>query len=80
MTPRPSGAAHQVRDLELGLAEELGAAAGFEADERAQEHTHGRRGQSADALELRLARVRLEEGEQRPEIDRSSSSRPFWSA
>ncbi len=69
MTPRPSGSgADEVGDIELRLAEELGAAAGLEPDEAAQEHPDGRRGEPADPLELRLAGVRLEEREERAQV------------
>ena len=68
-TPRPSRRdAHQVGDVELRLAEELGAAAGLQPDERAQQHADGRAGQAADALELGLAVVGVQERQQRPQV------------
>ena len=62
------GGADEVGDVELGLAEELVAAARLEPDEAAQKHADGRGREPADPLELFLARVRLEEGEQRPQV------------
>ena len=59
---------HQVGDVELRLAEELGPAAGLEPHERAQQHADGGRGEPADALELGLARVGVQEGEQRAQV------------
>ena len=69
MTPRPSGAIRmQVGHVELRLAEELGAAARLEPDQRAQQHADGRRRQPADALELALAGVGVQEGQQRAQV------------
>jgi hypothetical protein len=67
--PRPSGRRpHEVGDLELRLAEELGPAAGLQAEERAQQHADGLARQPADALELGPARVGVEEREQRAQV------------
>jgi len=52
----------------LRLAEELGPAAVLEADQCAQQYADGRGGEAADALELVLACVRFEEGEQRAQV------------
>ena len=59
---------HQVRHVELRLAEELGAAAGLEPDERAQQHADRRGGEPADPLELGLAGVGVQEREQRAQV------------
>ena len=58
----------EVGDVELRLAEELGAAAVLEADERPQQHAHGRRREAADAGQLRLAGLGVEEGEQGAQV------------
>jgi hypothetical protein len=60
--------AHEVGDVEPRLAEELRPAVRLEADERAQQDADGLAGQAADALELGLGRVRVEEGEQRTKV------------
>ena len=62
--------AQQVGDRELRLAEELVAAALLEPDQRAQQHADGGGGEAADALELRLALVGVEEGQQRAQVGR----------
>src|SRR5215211_4632203 len=58
----------QVGDLELRLAEELRAAAVLELDERPEQHADRRRRDAADALELLLALLRVEEGEERSQV------------
>ena len=81
MTPRPSAAVRsRSGDVELRLAEELGAAAVLQADEAAQQHADGRARQAADALQLGLAGVGVQERQQRAQVERSSSGRPFSSA
>src|SRR3954471_20450351 len=67
--PAPVGRrTQQVGDVELRLAEELGASAVLETDQRTQEHTHRLRRQTADAGELCLAVVGVEEGQQRAQV------------
>ena len=60
--------AQEVGDVELRLAEELVAAAVLEPDERAEQHAHGLRREAADARELGLAGVGVEEGQKRPQV------------
>ena len=67
----------QIGDVELRLAEELDPAAGLQADERAQQHPHGLRRQAADALELGLAGVGVEEGEQRAQVGEVEQRQPL---
>ena len=62
------GHAQQVGEVELRLAEELRPAAVLELDERAEQDADRGRRDSADPLELGLALVGLEEGEQRPQV------------
>ena len=69
--------AEKVRDLELRLPEELVAAAVLEADERAQEDPHGLRRQAADALQLGLSVVGVEEGEQGAEVGEVEERQPL---
>ena len=67
--PRPSGASRRRSAIvELGLAEELRAAAVLDRDELAQQHADRLRGHAADALERVLALVRVEVGEQRAQV------------
>jgi hypothetical protein len=65
--PVRRGAQH-VRDVELRLAEELGPAAGLQPHEGAQQHADGLARQPADALELGLAGLGVEEGQQRAQV------------
>ena len=58
----------QVGDVELGLAEELVAAAGLERDERAQEDSDRLRGETADSLQLGSTCVGVEEGQERAQV------------
>ncbi len=60
--------AQEVRDVELGLAEELGPAPRLEPDERAQENAHGLGREAADAPQLLASAVRVEEREQRAQV------------
>ena len=75
------GGAQEIGDVELGLAEELGAPARLERDERAQEHADRLRGEAADPLQL-LAGPPSESRNVRSarRSDRSRSGRPFSSA
>ena len=58
----------EIGNVELGLAEELVAAAGLERDERAQEDADGLRRQAADALQLLPSALGVEEGQERAQI------------
>jgi hypothetical protein len=58
----------QVADLELRLAEELGAAAVFEFDQRAQEYADRLTGDTADPFQVLLPGVRVEMREQRTQV------------
>ena len=81
MMPRPSRRrAQQVLDRELGLAEELVAAAVLQPDERAQQHPDRLRRDAADAFEVGLAVVGVEVLSSARRSERSSSGRPFSSA
>ena len=55
----------QVVDVELWLTEELVAAAVLQPGERSQQDPDRLRGDTADAGELRLAGIRIEEGQER---------------
>ena len=67
----------QVGDRELRLAEELVPAALLEPDQRAQQHADRRARQPADALQLRLALVGVEEGQQRAQVGEVDQRQPL---
>src|SRR3954471_18362983 len=76
--PAPVGRrTQQVGDVELRLAEELGASAVLETDQRTQEHTHRLRRQTADAGELCLAVVGVEERQQRAQVGKVEQRQTF---
>ena len=60
--------AQEVGDVELGLAEELGAAAVLEPDERAQEHADGLAARGRRCPSAPPARVGVEEREQGAQV------------
>ena len=70
MTPRPSGARRIRWSIDdLGLAEEQLGILLLELDQLAQQHAGGGRRQAADGLQLGLALVAGEVGEQVDEVD-----------
>ena len=60
--------AQEIGHVQLGLAEELRAAAVLDRDELAQQDADRRGGDAADALQRLLARIRVEVGEQRAQV------------
>ena len=69
MIPRPfASTPEKVRDLELRLAEELASSAVLERDERAQEDADRLARDAADPLQVRLALVAVEVGQQRAQV------------
>ena len=69
--------AHEVGDVELRLAEEVVSATLLEADERAEQDADGRGREPADASELVLARVGVEEREQRAQVREIEERKPL---
>ena len=76
--PRPSvGRAHQVRDVELRLAEERVGAGRLQLDDRAQQHADRGLREPAVLLERRLALVRREELQRRAQVGQVEQRQPL---
>ena len=69
--------AYQVVDVELRLAEELGAAAVLDLHERAQQHADRRGRDAADPLQLGAAFAGVEELEHRAKVGEVDERQPF---